>query len=78
MLEAQSEGYRGVTFLYHNMTNDVIVKWIGEGIDQSVKADTESSLLRIIKGWNLPCFVSLLFEVENHFNWMISDACIYM
>ena len=50
MCEAESEGYRGVTFLHNDRTNERFVKWIGKAINPDIKADTESTLQDILKG----------------------------
>ena len=50
MAEAQEKGYRGVTFLYHQITKQIMVRWIEHDIDQRMKDGTESLLMNIFKG----------------------------
>ena len=50
MKEADGKGYRGITFLYHAVTSQVIVQWVGHAVEEDHKVDIQDSLLGIFRG----------------------------
>jgi len=47
--DAGNDGYTGVLFLYHTLTNQLIVQWTGENLDEDIKVQLERSLLSNIR-----------------------------
>ena len=50
ILDAKVEGYTGLIFFYHNITNQIIVEWVANNINDRVKSETEKLLRDICKG----------------------------